>query len=289
MKTKYLISIIVALIGVIGTITAAIIGVKWGESNVNVIVQLDGRNVVLDDSDVQKLIAENEELKNLTSDYEYKIKELENQSSDLASKLGSVNGELDSIPVIEFQNLGLSIDGEEKVINKDKSSVLINGVQYYSQEFIDNLLPVNMSVIIQDNIFYVGKIVKEKRGLFTMPVVEKEYNTSFLDSVKDTYGNMYSNALLFKYNDNFVTFNVGREYSYLKCTVAMQEGYKGNGVIQIKADGDVIYTSLEITNMTEAYEINIPINQASIISIGTIGETSESRILVANAVLYNQG
>lgn len=289
MKTKYMISIIVALIGVIGTITAAIIGVKWGESNVNVIVQLDGRNVVLDDSDVQKLIAENEELKNLTSDYEYKIKELENQSSDLASKLGSVNGELDSIPVIEFQNLGLSIDGEEKVINKDRSSVLINGVQYYSQEFIDNLLPVNMSVIIQDNIFYVGKIVKEKRGLFTMPVVEKEYNTSFLDSVKDTYGNMYSNALLFKYNDNFVTFNVGREYSYLKCTVAMQEGYKGNGVIQIKADGDVIYTSSEITNITEAYEINVPINQASIISIGTIGETSESRIIVANAVLYNQG
>lgn len=82
---------------------------------------------------------------------------------------------------------------------------------------------------------------------------------------------------------------MGRSYSYLKCVVAMQDDYKGKGILQIKADGNVVYTSTEIINMTEPFEIDIPINQASTISIGTIGEIGTSRILVSDAVLYNQG
>lgn len=288
MKMKYMVAIIVALIGVIGTISAAIIGVKWGRDNVNVIVQLDGKNIVLNDNDVQKLISENEELKNLTSDYKSQIEKLENKSNDLAIQLGSANGELDSIPVIEFQNLGLSINGEEKNINKEKSAVLINGVQYYSQEFVDNLLVDNVSIIIQDDMFYVGKIVKEKINLFKRPVVEMASSSAFYESIKDTYGNVYSNALLIRSNNGFTTFNAGREYAYLKCIVAMQDDYSGKGALQVRADGEVIYTSEEMTNMTEPYEIEIPINQASLISIGTIGERDESRILISNAMLYNQ-
>lgn len=56
-------TIIAALIGVIGTIIAAVIGVIWGKSNMNVVVQIDGKNIELQNSDVQEMASENEELK----------------------------------------------------------------------------------------------------------------------------------------------------------------------------------------------------------------------------------
>lgn len=297
MKKSNGVAIIVALIGLIGTIAGSVIGVIWGKNNVNVMVQVDGESVVLKDTDVQELaleneelkrqVSENEELKKQVSDYETQIENLENESKDLAAKLENASGELDEVPVIEFKDLGLSIDGEEKPINKDKASVFINGVQYYSQDFINNLLPDNTSVIMKDSMLYIGKIVKDRINLFDRPVIEQAHYTYFYDSIKDTYGNSYSDALVFEYSDYFTIFNAGREYSHFKCTVAMQEGYRGSGELQIKVDDNVIYTSAEIINTTEPFDIDIPINQASTISIGTIGN-STSRIFISNAVLYNQ-
>lgn len=280
-------TIIAALIGVIGTIIAAVIGVTWGKNNMNVIVQIDGKNIVLQDGDVQEMASENEKLKETVADYEMQISDLEDESKNLMEKLGVVSGELDDAPAIEFQDLGLSINGEEKVINKDRASVFVNGVQYYSQDFVNNLLPDNMSVTVKDGMLYIGKIIKEKTNLFDCPVIQQANYTYFYDSVKDTYGNAYGNALVFEYSDRFVSFNVGRNYSHFKCTVAMQEKYSGNGELQIKTDDNVIYTSSEIINMTEPFEVDIPINQASTISIGTIGD-STSRIFISNAFLYNQ-
>ena len=287
MKKENAISIIVALIGVIGTIAGAVIGVIWGKSNVNVIVQLDGKNVVLEDTDVQELASENEELRKQISDNEAQIENLKNESKDLLIKLGDANGELEGIPSIEFRELGLSIDGEEKAVNKEKASVFINGNQYYSKDFIDNLIPDNMSVTEKDNMFYIGKIVKEKTNLFDRPIIEKGSSSDIFNSIEDSYGNTYYSALVISNPDNFTTFNVGREYSHLKCTVAMRKSYSNHGELQIKADGDIVYTSSDITRMTEPFEIDIPINQASTISVGTISD-SYSGIIVTNAVLYNQ-
>ncbi len=287
MKKEGTAAIIVALIGLIATISAAIIGAKWGKENVNVVVNVDGKNVVLDDSEVQAMAKENEELKNQVEEREDKINELESERSDLAKKLGDANGELNGIPSIEFQNIGLSIDGEEKQISKERSSVFINGVQYYSKEFVDSLLPEGNVSTIKDGMFYVGKVIKEKTNLFDLPVIEKAYYSNFYDSMKDTYGNIRGKSLFFKYHNEFVAFNAGRDYSYFKCIVAMNEGANGVGVFQIIADEEIIYTSDEITNMTEPFEIDIPINGASILSVGTVG-SNESSIFISNAVLYNQ-
>lgn len=139
---------------------------------------------------------------------------------------------------------------------------------------------------VKDGMLYIGKIIKEKTNSFDCPVIQQANYTSFYDSIKDTYGNAYGNALVFEYSDRFVSSNVGRNYSYFKCTVAMQEKYSGNGELQIKTDDNVIYTSSEIINMTEPFEVDIPINQASTISIGTIDD-STSRIFISNAFLYN--
>ena len=119
------------------------------------------------------------------------------------------------VPSIEFQNLGLSIDGEEKNINQDKSSVYINGNQYYSKEFVDNLLPNDKVATVKDGMFYVGKIVKEKTNLLDMPIIENEYYSYFYDSMKDTYGNTYSKVLMFEYSNNFTTFNAPDLYFFL--------------------------------------------------------------------------
>lgn len=287
MKKGNGVAIIAALIGVIGTISGSVIGVIWGKNNVNVIVQIDGKNIVLQDSDVQEMASENEELKRKISDYEAEITDLKGQSEELATKLGNANGELEGIPSIEFVELGLSINGEEKLINREKASVYINGVQYYSQDFVNSLLPDNMSASVKDGTLYIGKIVKEKTNLFDRPVIHQSGSTYFYDSIKDTYGNAYGSALVFEYSDRFVSFNAGRNYSHFKCTVAMQERYNGQGELQIMTDDNIIYTSPEIINMTEPFDIDIPINQASTISIGTIGD-STSRIFISNAVLYNQ-
>lgn len=290
MKTKHIVSLAVAGIGAAGVVAAAIIGAAWGKNNINLVVQIDEKSMIIkDSSDIQELASENEELRNQVSGYEMQIQTLENESKELMVKLGNANGELEVIPSIEFRNLGLSIDGEEQSINRDRSSVYINGSPYYSQDFVDSLLPDNMTATIKDDMLYIGKIVRDKAGLFDMPVIEKGYYTYFYDNLKDTYGNINSNALVFEYHNYFTTFNTNRGYAYFKCIIAMQDGYRGKGSIQIKADGNTIYTSSEITNITEPFEIDIPINQASTLAIGTIGESSYgSRILIADAVLYNQ-
>ena len=47
------------------------------------------------------------------------LSHLQKDKDELISKLGVANGALDEVPSIEFQNLGLSIDGEEKNINQE--------------------------------------------------------------------------------------------------------------------------------------------------------------------------
>ncbi len=78
------ISIIVAVIGLIGVIGAAIIGAKWGKENVTVIVQLDGKNVVLNDEEIQEMANKNEQLNNEISGYKEEIEKLKLESEELA-------------------------------------------------------------------------------------------------------------------------------------------------------------------------------------------------------------
>lgn len=282
------ISIIVALIGLIGTILAAIIGVKWGKENVTVLVQIEGKKVALNNEDIKEMATENERLNNEILGYEEEIESLKKQSEDLALKLGAASGELEDVPAIEYRNLGLSIDGEEKKVNKDKSSVLINGRKYYSKDFVDKLLPSDKASTEKDDMLYIGKIVKEKSNLFDRQIIDQTYYTDVSEDVKDTYGNLHSEAVIFNRGDNSITFNANREYSNLKCTLAVKEGHEGGGMIQIETEEEIVFTSEEIWNSTEPYEIDIPINQASTITIKRIGGGLNTYLMVADGVLYNE-
>lgn len=286
-KKEGKITIIVALIGLLGAISSALIGAKWGKENVSVMVNTYGKSVILKDNDFQEMANENEDLSKKVSEYEKQIEDLEKERQGLAEKLGVANGELDSTPSIEYKNFGLSIDGEEKIIDKDKSSVSINGRRYYSQDFVNNLLPKNKEAVERDDMLYVGKVVKEKSNLFDRQMIEKTDSTEIETNVKDTYGNIYNKGVVFALEEKSITFNANREYSKMKCTIAVLEQEKGGGIIQIESEQGVLYTSKEIKSTTEPVVVDIPINQASKITIKQISGTW-SYNMVTDAVLYNE-
>lgn len=282
------VTIIVAIIGLIGTLSAAIIGAVWGKSNVTVVVPMGGKNIVLNDEDVKKMANENEQLSNEISGYKEEIENLKGQSEELAEKLGAANGELSDVPAIEYRNIGLSIDGEEKKVNKDRSWVSINGRKYYSKDFVDNLLPSNKEAIEKDDMLYIGKVVKEKSNLFDRQLIDIGNHIDVLENEKDTYGNIYNCAVIFGFGDTSITYNANREYSKLKCTLAVQDGKSGGGIIQIESEKGILFTSEEILNTTEPFAVDIPINEASSITIRQIGIGDWSCNMVADAVLYNE-
>lgn len=74
-----------------------------------------------------------------------------------------------------------------------------------------------------------------------------------------------------------------------KCTIAMKKDCSGKGVIQIKADDEIVYTSQEITNLTDPNEnkIDIPINHASKLTISCIGNYNSCNIFIADTILHN--
>lgn len=311
MNGKISVPIIVAIIALIEGIAAATIGAVWGKNNVSITVQINGEEITMNDSDVQRMATENEELKAkiieyeakiaelqsekeeeigvINTDYEKRISLLESEKAELSSKLEEVNGELKNVPVFEFFDCGLVINGEEKTISKDKSYVAINGRQYFSKDFIDNLLPENELATMKDGILHIGKIIKEKTKLLDQPMISNN-DGEVKENMTDTYGNMYTDALCFSYRGGNTTFNAERNYSRFKCIIAMKQGENNSGYIQIETDdGNIVYTSPEITSLTEPIVVDVPINYTSKLTIRCIDKgTSYKYIFIANAILYNQ-
>lgn len=288
MKTKHKITLVCTILEVAGVIVGAIIGGVLERKNPSFTLNHYGETIILKKEDIQNMAFENEELTKEITDYEKKVTNLENESKELAIKLGAANGQLDDVPTIQYQNCGLSIDGEEKIINTDKSLVLINGRRYYSKDFVDNLLPDNKSAIEKDNMLYIGKIVKEKSNLFDRQMIDKTSNdTKIKTNVKDTYGNIHNKAVIFEYKKDSITFNANKEYSKMKCILTVLDGEKGGGIIQIESEQGILYTSEEITSTTEPVEIDISINQASRITIKQLSDVW-SYNMVTDAILYNE-
>lgn len=289
MKTKHKITLVCTILEVAGVIVGAIIGGVLERKNPSFTLNHYGETIILKKEDIQNMAFENEELTKEITDYEKKVTNLENESKELAIKLGAANGQLDDVPTIQYQNCGLSIDGEEKIINTDKSLVLINGRRYYSKDFVDNLLPDNKSAIEKDNMLYIGKIVKEKSNLFDRQMIDKsdDYYVKIETNIKDTYGTIHNKAIIFTHGNSSITYNANRGYSKMKCILTVLDGEKGGGIIQIESEQGILYTSEEITSTTEPIELDISINQASRITIKQLSDVW-SYNMVTDAVLYNE-
>lgn len=279
--------IIVAIIELVGIIAAAIIGSAWGKSNVTVVVPIDGKKIILNDEDVKKMANENEQLNKEISEYKTEIESLKSKSEELANKLGAANGELSNAPSIEFKNCGLSVNGEERKVNKERSFVSINNRRYYSEDFIENLISDNQEISMKGEMLYIGKIIKEKADLLDMTIL-KNYGGEIKSGITDSYGNTYADSLQFWGNGIGTVFSVGREYSNFKCTVAMGKDSNGSGSLKIETDDKTIYTSPKLTSLTEPIEVDIPINETSKLTFESVGDSYSSYIFITNATLYNQ-
>lgn len=298
------------LIESIVAILCAVIGVAFGKASST--YYYNGQKIT--ESDLNILMEENAGYKDSNNSLTIKNKELLVQIDQLTSEKNKLTTEKESFekankelikenksvkeqiadsPVIEFQNCGLFVDGEEKTVNKDKSYAVINGRQYYSREFFNTILPDNMTTTMKNETLYVGKIIKEKIDLLNLPVISGN-DWEYRDSINDTYGNMYASVLYFKYCTSDIVYNAGREYSNFRCIVGLKNGVSSTHIsgFQIQTDnGKVIYTSPEITSLTEPFEIDIPINQTSTITFKAMGSNpypNSSAVFLANAVLYNQ-
>lgn len=302
MEEKNKVKIICAIITLISTVAVAFIGAKWGESQPIIIVNSIGESVELTDNDVQSIVSEceklkvensdymseNRNLKNENLNYKSKIEDLSSKNDDLESKLKGTNEELSKVPSIEFRDMGLSINGEEQVINKTNSCVVIDGIQYFTRDFIDSVIEKQEEITLKDGMMYIGKIISEKAFLSDQWVIDKS-NVEIDQNILDSFGNNYTNAFVFLNYENSINIKLAQKYSMLKAKVAIREGSYSDvkGYLEILADGVSVYKSSPLTLMTEVFEIDIPINNANVLTISYSADSNRVDCIIADAIVYN--
>ncbi len=289
--------IIAAVIGAIATISAAFIGKNVGEKDAiqqlySQMTTVNGNNNTVtinsvDDFVAQynKLISENETLKAQNSQYFADYTEQKNINDQLILQLNER-------PAVFTENLGLCIDGEDILVNENDSMVTINGIEYYSKELAENFLDKNQKMTIEDGKIYIGRVIADKKSLFEIKPMDQE-NIYMTDSIKDSYGNKYSNVLYtdtsFTYS-NHIIYPLNRKYSLMKFTIAIDEYARLDsiGVLTIKADDEVVYISKDLNKKTEPFtEIDIPIKNCNLLTIEYAQDPSNIDCIIANAYVYN--
>lgn len=250
-------------------------GQKISEAELNEIMQQNSEyNLVIKDNEI--LSAKFTAMENENKTYKEKINELTEANE-------TMNKKLNEIPSIDFSDLGFFIDGVEQTINKKHSLVIIDGIQYFSKDFINSLLSESKELIIKDDNVYIGRIISEKCNLFEKWIVDSA-GCEMLDTATDSYGNKHSNVLFFNRPSCYCTYNLESKYSFLRFSIAPNKNRatSGGADITIKLDGNVVY-STEITKTTEIVTKELPINNCSLLTI----ECQDNRYIPALQCVSN--
>lgn len=178
MKASIKVAWITGLLGLAGTVSAAIIGNSIGKSTeqrniqnqmnevmgdmVNVIG--DGNNVTI--NDIKEVLEDYLDLKTQNES-------LLAQNTKYFDDLTKANKEIDQLhmlsseePSINFTNLAMSIDGEDMPVNQNNSMVTINGRDYMSKELFEKIIPDNKSITIKNDMLIIGRNIAEQASLF---------------------------------------------------------------------------------------------------------------------------
>lgn len=293
MKEKNRTKIIVALISVLAAGTGGtIIGnnfaiMKQEEYFNSQIVEINGNNNNVQINNVKelidqyiKLLDENDILKAKNTDYF-------NELSSAKTEIEYLEDQSKEVPELSFEDIGLVINAEDVSINKNKSMVIIEGRKYFSDEILEKIVPNDETMTIKDSNLFVGKVVSEKAKLSDQWIVDQYWcQTDF--SCKDSYGNTRTGIVLFSSYTSNIVYNLNRKYSYLKCTISIYEGYlmDSNVLLTISTDTEEAY-SVQLEKTTEPYEIEIPINNCSLLTISTDSRTDRKSVIISDAILYN--
>lgn len=199
-----------------------------------------------------------------------------------------MESQVKEVPNIKYNNLSLSVDGNDIQISKNNSMVTIDGRKYYSEDIVESLIPSNKMLTINDDTIYIGKVIYDKESLFTQWVVNSQHYNNCDTSTKDSYGNIRSNGIYAWDYSGEIIYSLKNKYSFLKCTIALKEDFSIDRTVSLimKADGEVVY-SVELDKTTEPYEVEIPINQCSLLNISYNSGTSTDSVIITNAMVYN--
>lgn len=298
-------ALITGILGFIATIAAAIIGVHFGKTSEqkniqNEINEVLGNvvNITGNDNEVtvnnikdlvdeyQRLQSQNKSLLDQNSKYFSDLTEANYQVNALQSKANDM-------PSINFNNLSLSIDARDIPINKNNSMVTIDGKDYFSKEIIEKLIPNNQNMTIKDDTLFIGKVIAVKANLYNQRVVDS-FIYDNVDNIVDSYGNIHTNTLCFNpsyYNsrDAYVVFNLDNKFNYLDMSISISENTQANshGILIIKADDNVVYTSEQLVLTTKPFSIkNIPINNCSLLTIN-YNYNGFNQCIISDAIVYN--
>lgn len=217
---------------------------------------------------------------------------LRKENSNLQNQIDDLNSKQNNIPSIEYKDLGLSINGEDIPVNRNSSMVVIDGREYISKEIMENLVSNDKTIAIKDETLFIGKIIKEKSFLTDEVIVDSE-NVLNTNSIKDSYGNLHTNALYPQNYHSCMIVNLNRQFAYLKFGLAVQENGNSDAIVTIKADDVVVYTSPSLTITTEPFEvIDIPINNCSLLTIKIDSGSSNGfgkgfDCIISDAIVYN--
>lgn len=271
--------IIIALIGLAGTIIAAIIGVAFGKESQNKYVQSqianvsgDGNTVTMNSVDdlvknYNKLSKENETLKDQNQQYFNDYKKVSEEKEALSAQLKDT-------PTIQLKDLGLCINGDNMNINRSNSYAIINGAEFFSKDFIDYLTSDSTSVTIQDDALYLGKIVADRSALSSKWIIDLG-GCEVLDNATDSYGNTHLDVVKLKYNSS-INYNLNEKYSFLKLKIAIDESSYNDriGTISILADGQLIQTIPQLNKIStnEIEYKDLQINNCSRLEIKYTGD-----------------
>ena len=272
-------ALIAGILGLIGTIAAAIIGLNVGKDTeqkniqnefndvMGDIVNIFGNGNEVTINDIKELIKDYQDLQTMNDSLlaqNAKYFDDLTEANNIIKELQAITSEL---PNINYSNLALSIEGEDIAVNKNNSMVTIDNRDYFSREIAERLISDNQKFTIKDDTLYIGKIIIEKSSLLDQVIVEKA-GVSETNSMTDSYGNNHSNVLYPKNYHTYITFNLNREFSFFKFKLAVKENGYSDAIVTIKADDVIIYTSPQLIITTEPFDvIDLPLNNCSLLTI----------------------
>lgn len=296
-------ALITGTLGIIGTVVAALIGNNIGKmqgqqnalNNINSqISNVNGDNNTVNINSVDDLInsyislqEENQNLENKNDSYFNDITELKEQISNGEEEIESLTSQLSNSPIISFSDLELCIDGNDIPINANRSMVTVDGQDYFTKEIVQNLIGKNKNLTIKDDTIFVGKVISEKAYLINQWIVDQDYVDS-LQSAVDSYGNTHASSLCFNYG-GYIIYNLNGNYSLLKLNLSILQNAELNrsGVLVIKADEEIVYTSPELTKTTKSFDVvDIPIKNCSLLTI-EYSNVWNNKCIVSDIVVYN--
>lgn len=254
------------------------------------------QNYIQLQSDYESLNQQNDSLVDQNTQYYNDLsnanKTIEELNSGLNSEINNLKSQLDSAPVINYRNLSLSIDVDDIPINTNNSMVTIDGRDYFSREIVENIIPDDKNFTIKEDTIFVGKVIIEKANLFEQKIYEQS-GIDIIDTITDFYGNNYSNVLCIDsdyYYTRHITYYVGSNFTYLKLSVAIRNNADPNstGILTIKADNEVIYTSESLSKKTKKYDIlDLAIDNCEFVTIEYTSSSSYIDCIISDAILYN--